>query len=383
MHKNNLSIRNIIQWCLFLAINLFFVAKYAPRADFNPWLAGDIYVILSTLLWYIYQHRVVSKIQEKTAKASLWTGTICIILCISGILYYIKPYTINVDRWSATTFFLEGLFRGEYPYGIHTHVSESNYPSPFPFWHYLHIPFLLLGDVGLELIFFLILTVVAIRCYTDSYKMTLGFVILLAMSPSYWWEVMTRSDGLSNALLVVSMILFAEHYHINLKDNFWPVAIVSGCLAATRLSAWIPIALYLFYPYLKSNWKIRIGLPLVVLGIVFLFFVPYIFWDTTTWPFFHRNPFMSQTSPGNIKILGSMIVIAIAIAARPKSLSGYMQSTGLFLFGFMLATDLGVLYHLPTPTSILDNVCDISYFTLSLPYCLFSLSCREPDVSRG
>lgn len=361
----------ILQWCLFITINLFFIAKYVPRAGFNPWVCCISYTIVSTLLFYFYC-LLAHHIKEKIAQIGVYVGVGCLILCILVVLYLIDPYTINVDRWSATTFFLDGLFHGEYPYGIHTHVSEGNYPSPFPFWHYLHIPFWLLGDVGFELIFFLLLTIFAIQCYTKSYKATLSFLFLLLLSPSYWWEIMTRSDGLSNAFLIMSMILIAEHYQITLKENFWLVAIITGCLATTRLSAWIPIALYLFYPYIKSNLKIQISFPLVVFGIVFLFFAPYIFWDTTTWPFFSRNPFMSQASPGNIWILCGMVLIAIIIAMRKKSLLGYMQTTGLFLFAFILATDLGVLYHSST-ANILDNVCDISYFTLSLPYCIFSL----------
>lgn len=360
-----------LQWCLFITINLFFIAKYVPRAGLNPWICCIGYTIVSTMLFYSYC-KVAHHIKEKIAKIGVYVGVGCLIICILATLYFIDPYTINVDRWSATTFFLDGLFHGKYPYGIHTHVSEGNYPSPFPFWHYLHIPFWLLGDVGFELIFFLLLSIYALQCYTKSYKATLSFLLLLLLSPSYWWEIVTRSDGLSNALLIISVILLVEHYHITINDHFWLVAVIVGCLAATRLSAWIPLALYLFYPYIKSNWKIWVGLPLVVFGILFLFFTPYIFWDTTTWVFFSRNPFMSQTSPGNIWILFCMVLIAIIIATRKKSIYDYMQTTGLFLFAFMLTTDLGVLYHSPTAT-ILDNVCDISYFTLSLPYCICSL----------
>ena len=63
---------------------------------------------------------------------------------------HIDPYSIKVDRWSAIHNFLTCLLAGEYPYAAQTHLG--GYGSPFPVWQLFHLPFYLLGNVGLSLI---------------------------------------------------------------------------------------------------------------------------------------------------------------------------------------------------------------------------------------
>ena len=210
---------------------------------------------------------------------------------------YIDPYTVRVDRWSAVSFFLEGLFNGEYPYGIHTHVSETNFPSPFPLWHVINIPFYLLGDVGIGLIFFLIITFVTVKIYFNSYRKAFFFLILLILSPAYWWEVAVRSDSLSNGFLVLTFILWYTKKGYSVDKNFWLTIILCGIIASTRLSAVLPVALFLFAQYIQTNWLKKMLFPLSILAFVLVVFMPFILWKIDgTYVFFTRNPFMSQTS---------------------------------------------------------------------------------------
>lgn len=374
--KQSDFIIQLLLWGVFAATNLFFVVKFVPRAGISPIWGGIAYSIFA-VVWILFGYRLLPRLTENKCKYIGISLLVCICAAIILSLIVIPPLSVRVDRWSATTYFLDALFQGEYPYAVHTHVSENNYSSPFPFWHYLNIPFWLSGDVGIGLIAFLVLTVVCIWSYSPSHKVVLMFLWLLVCSPAYWWEVAVRSDGLSNALLVLSVILLLERYSIRLDNHWGWVAVIAGCLAVTRLSAVIPVALYLFYPYLKCNQKIQLLFPVVVLGVVLLFFIPYIFWDTDNWIFFRRNPFMSQTSPGNMWILLIMVIAAILIAGRKKTFEQYLSSTGLFMFCFMLFTQFGVIYMSAEPITLFSPQCDISYFTLSLPYCLLYLSLRE------
>jgi len=369
------------QWAVILATNIFFVCKYIPRAGIAPVLPSIVYGLVAIGGGYLYCRYLKDRLSENIARVLsilLAGGIICFIACA---IFLIDPYTIQVDRWSATSFFLDALRDGVYPYGVHTHVSETNYPSPFPLWHYLNLPFWLIGDVGWIQVFFLLVFLICVYRYFKSWRALLGVLLILYLSPAYWWELVTRSDGLSNALLVCSCLLVIERRAITMDKQWWVLAIIAGCLASTRLSAIIPVALYLFRPWLEANWKQQLGFIGIAALIVFGFFAPYIFWDTESWIFFQRNPFMSQTSPGTPWILGVMVLVAMGIAYKKTSFYYYLCTTSVFMFAFMLFTQLGVIYKSPEPVTLFDICCDISYFTLAVPYAIIALvhPTHEPD----
>lgn len=361
------------QWAVILATNIFFVCKYIPRAGINPVLASIVYGLAVAGGVYLYLRHLKNRLSDRMAQVLSLVLAGGIIGFIACTIFLIDPYTIQVDRWSATTFFLDALRDGVYPYGVHTHVSETNYPSPFPLWHYLNIPFWLIGDVGWAQVFFLLVFLVCVYRYFQSWRALLGALLILYLSPAYWWELVTRSDGLSNALLVCSCLLLIERRAITMDNRWWVLAIMAGCLASTRLSAIIPVALYLFRPWLNAPWKAKMGFVGIALIIIAAAFAPYVFWDTDSWIFFQRNPFMSQTTPGSMWILGIMVLIAMGIAYKKSSFYYYLCTTSVFMFAFMLFTQLGVIFRSPEPVTLFDTCCDISYFTLALPYAIIAL----------
>jgi hypothetical protein len=306
---------------------------------------------------------------------AFWGVLALISIAIIVTLFSIDPYSVRVDRWSAVTFFLDGLFRGDYPYGIHTHVGITNFPSPFPVWYIINLPFYFLGDVGTGLIFFLGLTAFCIRYFFDSYKKSFLFLILLFISPAYWWEIIVRSDSLSNALLVFCFIAWFSKKEYTLSGRFGLAILFCSLLASTRLSALLPLALFFFKPWLNLPWKRKIIFPFALIAIIFLTFSPFIFWDTTTWIFFSRNPFMSETSVGNIYVLLLMILLGCVLAYRWQGMEQFLDFTSLFIFLFILCSQVSLLLTHGTNGTIFTDVrYDISYFTLLFPYCLTSLS---------
>lgn len=358
---------------MLLVTNAIFILKYVGRTTLNPYLCLGIYLVLFTACYFLAFPLI--KNEKRAQKLSLaLLGTM--VGGIGFLLYKIDPMTIRVDRWSATTYFLEGLFDGIYPYGIHTHVSLSNFPSPFPLWQYLNIPFWLMGDVGIGLIAFLCLLTFTLRWFTASWRTTLLALVLLALSPCYWWEVYVRSDGLSNAILIFCVILWMEKCGISFRSHWIMTAIICGLAASTRLSAIIPLAIYVVYDYFKSERISIILSPLIALGVLVFFFLPYILWDTTTWVFFSRNPFMSQTSTGNVWILFIMVVIALGLAfLYNKNFEQYAENTGRFVFGFFLVAICYHHYVYNTEVSVFEDAdFDISYLNLALPYFLYTLT---------
>jgi len=363
----------LLQFCLYLFVNGLFILKYLPRVGVSSLLILAIYsvfLIISTLLFFSYHY----EISEKTFRIAYWLLLLIMVLIIFGSLIAIDRYSVRVDRWSAVTFFLDNFFQGKYPYAAHTHVSLTNFASPFPVWYMINLPFYIMGDVGLGLIFFLLLTAFLVKYFFTSYRKSFFFLLLLCVSPAYWWEVAVRSDSLSNALLVFAFILWFTKQNYQLSNKFWLSIIVCGLIASTRLSAILPLALFFFRPYVQLSWKQKVIFPLGVLGIVLLAFLPFIFWDTNSWIFFTRNPFMSQTSVGNPFVLLVMMIFGGVAAFYWKNIRKFFSTTSIFIFIFVLSAQISLILTRGIQENIFkDSLYDVSYFTLLLPYCLVFL----------
>lgn len=363
------TISNIYtQLALFFIVNGFFIFKYLPRYNINPYIIIIVFICFVLLSGYVYKKKI--HWGENFYKILFISTVSIIILGIIFSLILIDPYAIRVDRWSALSFFWDSVFSGIYPYGVHTHVSESNFASPFPFWHLLNLPFYLLGDVGIGIIAFLILISFSIFKYFGSFKKSFIFLFLLLISPAYWWEILVRSDGLSNTLLAVMFVMWYSKKEKNISQNFILTVLICGLFACTRFSALIPLSLFLFQPYLKLPFKNKILFPLLVGLIAITVFSPFIFWDTENWVFFSRNPFMSQTNNGDFYTSFIMLLFGIIMSLSWKTIEQYFSVTAFTIFTFMLVMQLVRMSKYEDSTFFGDAIVDISYFTLALPYCL-------------
>ena len=380
IYKGFQSIKYKEQWLLYFLLNILFIWKYMSRTAYNPLIGMAAFSVIVIGSVSIYQYIIK---RDKWVKGTITILLIAACLLIAFLLYHIDPLSVNVDRWSATSYFLDGLFAGQYPYGIHTHVCETNFPSPSPLWFYLNIPFWLLGDVGIHLFFFLFLFIASVYWFTKSYQQTLLLLILLLISPAYWWEVIVRSDGFSNDILIFAIILFFEKRKFSFKNHWIATSIICGMMAVTRLWAPIAPAIYLTKSFFKISHGRKILILAIILLVMFFFFAPYIFWDTDNWIFFHRNPYMSETSTGNGWILLIMIVIALFLAFRYQTFNQYSRYTSCFFTLFFI---ISLLYnHIAYNSDVSffeDADFDISYLSLMLPYCLFLISQYRPiDVT--
>lgn len=372
--------QSYLQIVLYLFVNVLFILKYTSRTEIPAAEIAGIYIVLIAGVFYLYRRffdRVSSHVFKQLSISLLSFAVLGVIIA----LICVDPYTIRVDRWSAVSFFLEALFSGNYPYAVHTHVSETNFPSPFPIWHIINIPFYLLGDVGIGLVFFIVVTFVAVQFFFSSYHKTFFFLLLLFLSPAYWWEVVVRSDSLSNAFLVFIFILWYSQKKISIEKSFILTIFCCGLITSTRLSAIIPVALFLFASYTKLNWTKKLIFPAAILGLVVLTFLPFVLWTVNdNWVFFSRNPFMSQTSVGNPILLMGMIALGVVFAMKWKNMTEFFNSTAVFMFLFILVSQISLILTRGVDGSLFnDSTYDISYFTLFLPYSIMALVAKTTD----
>lgn len=359
-----------LQVGIYLLINCLFIFKYLSRVANYGIIASFCYCGLIILTLYGTNRIFNAKFKANIYKIFTFVLLGLIIISIITILHHVNPYQVKVDRWSAVTFFLDHLFNGNYPYAAHTHTSVTNFPSPFPFWYVINLPFYLLNDVGIGLIFFLLLIFYAIYIFTSSFKSSFLFILLLALSPAYWWEVWVRSDGLSNAILVYATIIVLYQKQYTLQNKPILNGIISGFIAATRLSAILPLAIYYFRDFFKLKFSKKLLFILLAIFIPVLFFLPFIFWGGDTSTFMGRNPFMSQTSYGSRYILVIMILIGILFSLTWKDIRAFMGATSLFILLFMLISQTVLLLQEGRNDWIESHYLDVSYFTLCFPYCL-------------
>lgn len=374
--KHPFPTNHFLQLIIYLFVNILFILKYLPRSGVGSTLPIVLYTALIIGVFILF-HKKLNRLSAGWFKILSFISFIIITLLIIVILIKVDPLSVRVDRWSAVTYFLDGLFRGEYPYAISTHVSETNFPSPFPAWHYINIPFYWAGDVGTGLFFYLAFFIFSCYLYTKSYRQVFFILLLLILSPAYWWEVFVRSDSLSNAMLVASVILIYQSKTLSLNKNFMLTVVLCGVIASTRLSAILPIAIYFFPAFVNLKLSRRISFLLMVGSIIIFFFLPYILWDTQTWIFFQRNPFMSQSSVGNVFTLTALIIIGVIFSLQWKKFEQYLHYASLFIFVFILISQISLVMMYGVKGSIFsDSLYDVSYFSLALPYSIIYLASK-------
>lgn len=299
----------------------------------------------------------------------------CVALAVCFLLWIaqssINPYKLQVDRWSAIHNFLDHLFHGIYPYAAHTHLG--GYGSPFPFWQCFHIPFYLLGNVGLSVFFCFLLYLGSLYRHVTNARL-LQLCGLLLFSPAFVYEVMVRSDLLSNFLLVAAILNYLYAHKIGLHSHWLSVSIVMGLMLSTRLSAAIPFVVYFLGSYLRQSWSIKVMVPVVVLVTFAVTFLPFLFWNGHMLFFFQYNPFVLQTRQGSPTVILAFACLLIFLSLTWRNRYDWMErNIAWALCGLVAMTFIYNMYMTDTWTALFQSRYDITYFDMALPFLCLAL----------
>lgn len=361
---------------LFIIVNVLFVAKYSARISETAGLFATLaalvfyYVLLSLIThYYIY----------KGAELGAWSKRIgwgACLLAFTGMLavqYAIDPYSIQVDRWSALHFPIQNLLDGIYPYSANTHLGGN--ASPFPVWQILHIPFYLMGNVGLS--FF-----VAVALFIwSSWKVWGGnraliVSLLLFSSVAVWYEVSVRSDFITNFLLLAAIInlVFPHMKQEWVERNGCWIAISVGLLTCTRILVLIPIAMLLLPYFVRMNWRRQVLVSLLTISVFALSFLPFALWDWQEFYHFQNNPWALQMRQGNPLDFIIFLPLAVCLAMTHGSNAfRYYRNSALMLAVFVSVTFIHNMYS-GSNWDVFSSAYDITYFSSALPFCLLSIT---------
>lgn len=361
---------NFIQFLLFLLINNLFVAKYASRiTPYYPILMA-IYTS-AVILVYIVTVKKNIELKKLPVKTTYITLTLISLIGIFTLLHLINPYSVKVDRWSAIHNFLQNLFSGQYPYAARTHLG--GYGSPFPVWQFFHIPFYLLGDVGLAMPFAFALMSIMLVWLFNSYKQALLFLSYLIISPAFWYEAAVRSDLLYNMILCFLSICILYKKNIRIADHYVLIAILCGLFLSTRLPIVIPFSLYLLPDFFKSNIKAKLIFILVAAAIFVISFLPLVFWNSNMLFFFKYNPFILQTRQGSVWETIIVATAGIYLSTKWKDIKTCFFYTSTTLIVLVV---LSIAYRMYKSGNVdlFSTAYDITYFNMALPFIIFILA---------
>lgn len=378
MTKGQIFEKNTQKILLFILVivNMLFVVKYCPIYSFY---AALVYGFVLFSYYCIYKYFIQEDSNNKLYNYIL----LAIIVCITiSLLVLINPYSVTVDRWSALYNWSDTLFQGKYPYDTltHTHVA-GNYPSPFPVWQVLHIPFYWLGEMGIGHLITLALVCFTLFKYRKSFNLTL-FLFLILLSPCYWWEIAVRSDLMNNMFIC---LLFITIFHFSFRETKYmlPLGIIIGLLLCTRLFTGIPLAIY-FIPYFFRKNTIE-KLKLIagcLLGFVCPF-IPLMIWNFDMLFFFEYSPLVLQTKQGSIySLIAGLIFIGI-FSFCWKNYKDYLLYISIILFSFILLNFIKFIYLDGFITTLTNDLFDISYFNITIPFVVLGLCLSKTDKNEN
>lgn len=352
----------LIPAILYLLINVLFVDKYTLRITEWHYLCDVVYLIMGTGFLFVttWLHK-----QEWQFKTLLWVTGGVYMTCMIWLQYQIDPMSLQVDRWSAIHHFLDNLFQGIYPYAAQTHLE--GYGSPFPVWQVLHIPFYAIGNVGLSFFAALILFLYILARY-ESPRTTLVALLLMAASPAINYEIVVRSDLITNFIVVCSLCEWLRSRNITLEQHIFALAIVAGLLASTRVAAVIPLAFLYGYAFLQLTWERQIVFIFTAAITFALTFLPFALWDGTQLFFFEYNPFVLQTRQGNPIIFIIFALLAIGVTVYKKNDLQYFNIYAGALLSLLVVITFTYNMAFSGNHDLYSSAFDITYFNMALPF---------------
>lgn len=362
---------------LFTIVNALFVMKYSIRF-FPNYFIYLTFAYISCALLFICKliPYIITKQKWNYVLLALGGGG---IIFMALLQYSVDPFSIKVDRWSALHFPITYLLHGEYPYMAQTHLG--GYGSPFPIWQLFHVPFFLLGNVGLSFFFCISLFLFCIFKVYGKERM-IYVLSMITISPSVWYEAIVRSDLISNIFLCTTFIIYMtknmNEEWIGKKLLF--ISTITALLTSTRLITIIPIAMFMLPWFIKMNWKKQAKSIIFFLTVLFVTFAPLAIWDWNNFFFFEHNPWSLQTRQGSFVdfVIYIPLFIFLSISWR-ENLKQYYFNVSCMLIVFILISMLHRMYFLNVWDPFYKYY-DITYYNCAIPFLMLCISSNTSHI---
>lgn len=358
---------------LYIGICYTLMCKYSMRVTehYGYICIGYALVLALGLLFFATKEEEEKKINKYLPYLFAATTTVLVI----GLLivqYHFDPLTNKVDRWSALAYPIQNLFNGQFPYSAKTHLGGN--ASPFPIWLVFHIPFYLLQNVGLSEIFTCMIFIYSIKLLS-GYKAAIKATLLLFLSINLWYEVAVRSDLISNFFLLAAFINILQVYQINFKQHPWILSVCVGLWLSTRLSVAFPLFILFFPYYIKLKVKKQILIPLLIVGVFAMTFLPLILWDAKELFGAENNPFSLQFRQGSPIATIFLVTITLTMSLTWKGSYQFQVLYSVIILLLIPIISYGYsMYIYGNWTDIFNSNYDITYIDAAIPFAITILS---------
>jgi hypothetical protein len=355
----------------YVLINSLFVYKYVYRITSQYWLISLLYLVVVSLIILLLIKNGELRIGESSQNL-IYFSTITILAALLIILMlHFDPHKIRVGRYPALHDWISKLFHLQFPYHAKTN------PSGFPFLFVIAVPFYFLGDLGLLQIFsFFIFSFLIFLKHREGSINRFKLILLLTAAPIFLYEVIVRSDLISNMIIVMLYLAVFESLanKINRLTSIL-LGLLGGFLFSTR--GIVLLVYILFFGFqLKRKFKNAGWFLLSLLAGFLLTLLPFLIWNWRL--FWDAGPFARQLN--QIPKAGVILSVACSVycAIKVGSLRRIYSAISFILFGVVGIAFLLAVIHLGWNEAVLKDGFDISYFSFALPFLLISL-----DLSKG
>lgn len=357
---------------VYLFVNAMFVLKYGVRQSF----ISEYILLIFYIVFIIASISVLKKLKSTINNWRYFHRTfITIILLVFAVFtilnFYVDGNSLNTDRWSALKVSIESVLNLDYPYDKLDHLGGTS--SNLPGLIYIGLPFYLIGNIGLlqPFVFLLMMFMVAKLKYKNSEKFT--FLFLLLSSLAFLWEVVAKSDLMSNVILVV---LFMIYWNQKYKEDYFQKPVLLGFLSSflvlTRGFIAIPLTIFLFKGFVKSRTKVKI---IFVLGLLFgiLFWsLPILISLPDVQTMRDHNPFFNQTAYAPIWLIIVFLVFPFLVSLISKNFQQVLFASFAFLSLMFLGLFLYNTYDEGWYNNLIGGLFDISYLGITIPFTLWA-----------
>lgn len=364
----NCSIKKInVLLLIYLFINSLFIIKYTPNFEIF------ILIIYNFLIFNLLCFYDKINLNERIYAFFFFMFIIVFFLFTIYLNYSVDGNTLNVDRWSALENGAKALINGDYPYNFLSHMQHKS--SNLPMLMILGLPFyFIFGSVGyLQSLCFLLFAFLIYKMF-KSYKERLLILLLIVLSPSYVYEVYTKSDMMSNfIILLLGMYLILRNLEQKSAKKIIILGLFSSMLFLTRISSVIPLLLVLFYPFISFSLKNK--LIFIISSLTTSIIILYIgFHNADNFSeIVKNNPFTVQATRQPLYITLSFVILSILLSFRIKAKSQYYSFSGLLLFMMIFIFFIISLLNYGLQNVISNSYFDISYFNMCMPFVIVSI----------
>ncbi len=355
---------------VYIIINSLFVLKYSNRIEGLPsfiFMLFYIVLIIFSLLLYIKVKAILNNV--KKMNFILFAFSLCFFCLLMFINLKVDGLSLNTDRWSALEVLIKSILEGKYPYAILDHLGNttSNLPGLF----YVGLPFYLLGDVGfLQPFTFLFLSIFIILSKIKNDEKVFIF-LLCTLAPSYFWEVIGKSDLMSNCILVLLFIsIWQQKFKNNIFKQSYLIAFFSAFLVLTRGIVAIPLTIFMFSEFIKVKpYKKLLFILCFLMSLIFISLPVFIDLPSLTFIKEH-NPFNHQTRYAPKILILISLLLPFVFSFKVKNSSDVFLFSTYILSGLMFVTFILNVIEEGFYANIHGNLFDISYLSMILPFIL-------------